>query len=350
MKNKSKVLIILFIILLILVIGIGSVIGYNKIFYQKNHVLYKLTYYTSDGVGSKNNINIYNDRVKLITISSCNDTECDDANAKKETFNYTEENMNKLKNFIKDNFSGNNDIVLNKNELDEYQNGVIRGLLLGEHSFEVNVEEYKYKIEYSKNDNLTYIIYFKDDKSILVKKLKINDDYDIVNIDTYSLDFSKKNLDILNNYIEKEAKTENSNVIYKNVNLKKDEVNIINSMVENKESYFENIDKEVKLSYTINYYGIKCPTSSLYLYSDNTYEYYYTFTSSVEKLIPKTGTYNYDITKIINNNDKYEESNYGLYLIEDSNGNEYDIYYTNMEMQEFLESLDIKFGCLVQQE
>ena len=58
----------------------------------------------------------------------------------------------------------------------------------------------------------------------------------------------------------------------------------------------------------------------------------------------------YDITKIINNNDKYEESNYGLYLIEDSNGNEYDIYYTNMEMQEFLESLDIKFGCLVQQE
>ena len=121
-------------------------------------------------------------------------------------------------------------------------------------------------------------------------------------------------------------------------------------MVENKESYFENIDKEVKLSYTINYYGINCPTSSLYLYSDNTYEYYYTFTSAVEKLIPKTGTYNYDITKIINNNDKYEESNYGLYLIEDSNGNEYDIYYTNMEMQEFLESLDIKFGCLVQQE
>ena len=151
-------------------IGIGSVIGYNKIFYQKNHVLYKLTYYTSDGVGSKSNINIYNDRVKLITISSCNDTECDDANAKKETFNYTEENMNKLKNFIKDNFSENNDIVLNKNELNEYQNGVIRGLLLGEHYFEVNVEEYKYKIEYSKNDNLTYIIYFKDDKSILVKK------------------------------------------------------------------------------------------------------------------------------------------------------------------------------------
>ena len=93
--------------------------------------------------------------------------------------------------------------------------------------------------------------------------------------------------------------------------------------------------------YTISYNGINCPTPTLYLYSDNTYEYYYTFGTDNEKLIPKTGTFNYDITKIINNIDKYEENNFGPYSIKEENGKNYTTYNTNTELQELLTSLDI---------
>ena len=159
--------------------------------------------------------------------------------------------------------------------------------------------------------------------------------------------FSKKNKIILNDYIEKEVKKENENVIYKYSTLQKDEINIFNSIAENDESYLNNIENEAKLSYIISYNGINCPTPTLYLYSDNTYEYYYTFGTDNKKLIPKTGTYNYDITKIINNIDKYEENRFGPYSIKEENGKDYTTYNTNTELQELLTSLDIKLEkCL----
>lgn len=113
---------------------------------------------------------------------------------------------------------------------------------------------------------------------------------------------------------------------------------------------YSKIEDEAKLSYTISYNGINCPTPTLYLYSDNTYEYYYTFGTDNEKLIPKTGTYNYDIKKIINNIDKYEENSFGPYSIKEENGKNYTTYNTNAELQELLSSLDITLEkCLEQQ-
>lgn len=109
-------------------------------------------------------------------------------------------------------------------------------------------------------------------------------------------------------------------------------------------------DKEKIIEFTITYKGINCPTPTLYLYSDNTYEYYYTFTSEGNELIPKTGKYNYDITKIIKNVDKYEENDFGEYYIKDKQGKEYVILNTNIHLQELLNSLDITLDtCLVQQ-
>ncbi len=78
-------------------------------------------------------------------------------------------------------------------------------------------------------------------------------------------------------------------------------------------------DESKKLSYTISYNGINCLTPTLYLYNDNTYKYYYTFSTDNKKIVPKTGTYNYDITKIINSIEKYEENSFEPYLTKEEN-------------------------------
>ena len=350
-KNRKNPLLIIAIVI-VAFIGIGiilsTIFNFNTPQLSTN-VFYNITYYDDLTPGSKYEISVQDNGVEITKTSFCSYVNCS-PKTEKEIFNYSKENIEKLKTFINNNFSNNYYIELNDNELTERQKEVIQGLLLGEYFFETNVEEYKYKIEYSKNDSLTYDIYFKNDNSILVKKLKINSDYDIVSVNTYSLNFSQKNKNILFDYVEKEVKKENNNIIYKYSTLQKDEINIFNSIIENNETYLNNIESEAKLTYTISYNGINCPTPTLYLYSDNTYEYYYTFGTDNEKLIPKTGTFNYDITKIISNIDKYEENSFGPYLIKEENGKNYTTYNTNTELQELLTSLDITLEkCLEQQ-
>ena len=349
-KRKNPLLIIAIVIVAFIGIGIilSTIFNFNTPQLSTN-VFYNITYYDDLTPGSKYEISVQDNGVEITKTSFCSYVNCS-PKTEKEIFNYSKENIEKLKTFINNNFSNNYYIELNDNELTERQKEVIQGLLLGEYFFETNVEEYKYKIEYSKNDSLTYDIYFKNDNSILVKKLKINSDYDIVSVNTYSLNFSQKNKNILFDYVEKEVKKENNNIIYKYSTLQKDEINIFNSITENNEAYLNNIESKAKLTYTISYNGINCPTPTLYLYSDNTYEYYYTFDTDNEKLIPKTGTYNYDITKIINNIDKYEENSFGPYSIKEENGKNYTTYNTHPELQELLTSIDITLEkCLEQQ-
>lgn len=234
---------------LIIAIVIVSFIGIEIILLTIFNLKYEIIYYDELSPGSRYDISVQeNNKVKITTTRSCS------AIAGKPTtekFDYSKDNLEKLKLFINNNFS-HKYVKVYDHELTDRQKEVIQGLLLGEHFFEANVEEYKYKIEYDKNDSLTYDIYFKNDNSILVKKLKNNSDYDIVSIDTYSLNFSQKNKTILNDYIEKEVKKENKNIIYKHSTLQKDEINIFNSIVENNESYLNNIENEAKLAYTVS--------------------------------------------------------------------------------------------------
>ncbi|MDY4996705.1 MAG: hypothetical protein SO108_03255 [Bacilli bacterium] len=349
-KKKKKPLLIITIVI-VSFIGIGIILSTCFKFKIPTSfaILYEIIYYDESIPGSKYDISVQkNNKVEITTTHFCSAIDCEPT-TEKEIFNYSKNNLEKLKIFINNNFS-NNYVEVHESKLTDRQKEVIHALLQGEYFFEKNVEEYKYKIEYSKNDSLSYDIYFKNDNSILVKKLKINSDYDIVSVDTYALNFSQKNKAKLNDYIEKEVKKENKNVIYKYSTLQKDEINIFNSIVKNNESYLNNIENEVKLAYTISYSGMNCPTPTLYLYNDNTYKYYYTFSTDNEKLISKTGTYNYDIKKIINNIDKYEENNFGTYSIKEENGKNYTTYNTNTELQELLTSLGITLEkCLKSQ-
>jgi hypothetical protein len=223
--------------------------------------------------------------------------------------------------------------------------------LLGEYFFEISVEEYKYRASYLGDDNQSYSIFFKEDGSIIVKKLKTNDEGDIEKVDTYSLEFSISNLNLLNNYIEKEVREKNNTTIQLESSLNEREKNILYSIIKNDESYLNNISVESKLVYTISYNGINCPTPTLYLYDDNTYEYYYTMSTSSKKIIPKMGIYSYDVEKIIKNIYKYEENKIGPYYIKDSTGKEYTTYNTNIELQDLLKSINIVLEkCLEEQQ
>ena len=66
-----------------------------------------------------------------------------------------------------------------------------------------------------------------------------------------------------------------------------------------------------------------------------------------EKLIPKTGSYNYDISKLISNINNYEDNDIGPYYIKAYNGESYTTYNTNKELQDLLKELNIQLEkCL----
>lgn len=340
-KKRKSIIIILISIFIFLILSIVLILYFNE--YNK----YKITYYDEATPGSKYDISIKNNTVEITETHFCNSINCK-STTENETFNYSNDNIKKLEKFIKNNFSKRR-IEIYQHDLTEKELETIEGILIGEYYFEINVEDYKYKIEYSKNDSLTYEIYFKDDNTILVKRLEINN-YAIKKVDTYKLDFKKENISILNNYIIEEVKKENRNTIIKSSTLLKDEINIFNSIVENNEEYLNNNENEPKLSYTIEYEGIECDTPTLYLYSDNTYEYHDKFSINNKKITPKIGNYDYDITKIINNIDKYEKNDFESYIIKDKDGKSYITSTTNIELNELLTSLDVKLDKCLERE
>lgn len=299
---------------------------------------YRITYYDDYIPGSQSDIKIYEDKIVIETTHYCSALDCNSSTST-ETYNYSIENIDKLKDFIDNNFYSR-DFEISRHNLNEREYEVITGILLGEKFFELAIEDYEYKIEYSKNDRTSYDIYFKKNNSILVKKSNINSDYDITNIQTYKLNFKKENINKLFDYVKKESKKEHETVINKYSTLQKDEINIFKSIEENDESYLDDAE-EVTLLYTITYNGINCPTPTLYLYSDNTYEYYYTFGYGNKKLTPITGEYNYDMNKLIENINNYKPDSIGPYNIK-TETRTYTTYSTNEELKELLDTIGIE--------
>lgn len=342
MDNKIKQK--LFIFLPILLIMSIILILFYSINTNIEEINYEFIYYKED---SRYDIKFRQKILKIVKYEKCE--ECDEEEFKEKEYHYSEENIKKLDEFILNNLNIKNNKEIYENELDYYEKKVLDSILLGEKFFEINVEKYQYKLDYRKNKNIGYVFYFKDNKKIIGKKLKINDDYNIVDIHTYEINFSEKNTDLIYEYMEELSKEEESKSIYK-TSIYKDEEAIINSLINNDELYMLN-SSNIKLLYEFSYEGLNCMTPILRLYDNNTYEYYYTYTTNEQKeLIPKVGSYNYDVKNIINNIDKYERNKYGMYIIEDNLNNEYITYSSNKELKEFLESINVKLStCLEEQ-
>ena len=256
MKNNKTLKIIIITLLFLIILAIVGVIYFNKMndINDEKNIIYEISFFDGGEPGTNRDIKIYKDKVKINITHGCSYVDCK-STTEKITKNFSKENIDKLKNFIETNFSeklnGNKVDIYGTWQLNLYQKNVIYSLEGGESNFEIYVEEYKYKIEYHENDNLDYFIYFKDDNSILVKKVLNN------KITTYKVNFSEENMNRLNNYIEKmiepepdfpilwrySKKYENSDDwFWKRYGVSEEEMYIINSIIENNESILDNLN------------------------------------------------------------------------------------------------------------
>lgn len=234
---KKTIKYILIIIFLIAIVTSATLYILNK--KKLNNTIYELTYYDESIPGSKYEYIIDKDKIEMTKTDYCSATDCESITSQKENLNYSKENIRKLQEFLAKNFNSSKIEVNATNELTEYQEGVLTGLTLSEKYFEIAIEEYKYKLIYGKDDNTEYITYFKQNNKILVKKIVVNDEYDIEKIDTYQLKFKNKNIRLLYDYIEKQTNEKNKTTIYKNNTKDNEEKNIIASIINNNESYLK---------------------------------------------------------------------------------------------------------------
>lgn len=256
-NNKNLKIIIIAVLLLIILITLVIMYFTKKKIVTDNNIIYEINYFDGAIPGKSRDIKIYDDKVKADITYACSAVHCK-PRTEKITQNFSKENIDKLKKFVENNFStkldGNKvsiDGMINNGveQLTWYQVDVIYSLERGETNFEEYVEEYKYKIKYTESENVYYVIYFKDDKSILVKKISHN------NINTYKINFSEKNLDKLNNYIQKKVETDfpiltrysisyyNSGDWYeKEYAATEKEMYILNSIIKNDESILNNLN------------------------------------------------------------------------------------------------------------
>jgi len=317
---------------------------------KKEMLLYKIIYNDDYIPGSEYSISIFDDRFEVDVTNFCSALDCESTKEKTKIFEYSKENMDKLIEFVSNdlNLDTNEEHEIYLSELNNYERDVLECLTLNEYLFEVAVEKYKYTFSYGANDEEEYHFYFKEDDSILVKKLKIKD-YDIVGIVSYEIEFSKKNMKKLFNYARELTKLNNGESFYKSGTLYKNEKNIYLSLIANDESYLSL--KEVDLLYEITYNGVNCHTPYVRLYSDNTYEYFYTFTVGNKAPTPREDSYNYDIENIINSIDLYEKNDRGPFTIKKSNGKSYITYDTNVYLNEFLTTYNLNLQtCVIQEE
>ena len=117
--------------------------------------------------------------------------------------------------------------------------------------------------------------------------------------------------------------------------------------------YFDNKevnDENKNLLYKIYYSGLKCPTPTLKLYDNNTYELYDTFGVDGKSLKPKVGNFNYDVSLIVENINKYKIYEYDIYIIEDNQGNTYRISSNNMDLTNLLDEIDVNLVTCLEQE
>ena len=256
MKNNKTLKIIIITLLFLIILTIVGVIYFNKmkVINDEKNIIYEISFFDGGEPGTNRDIKIYNDKVKINITHGCSYVDCK-SKTEKRTQKFSKESIDKLKKFVETNFStklnGNKVVIYGTKQLNLYQKDVIYSLEGGESNFEINVEEYKYKIEYHENDNLDYFIYFKDDNSILVKKVLNN------KITTYKVNFSEENMNRLNNYIEKmiepepdfpilwrySKKYENSDDwFWKRYGVSEEEMYIINSIIENNESILDNLN------------------------------------------------------------------------------------------------------------
>lgn len=95
-----------------------------------------------------------------------------------------------------------------------------------------------------------------------------------------------------------------------------------------------------ELYFSIQSNRLNCSTVVLNVYKNKTYEYVYEIVSE-NKTNSLSGTFKYDVQKIINNASNYQENDRGPYTLKINNTNIITLYDNNKELKEFLDEINI---------
>ena len=127
-QKKKKKLLLIITIVIVSFIGIGIILSTCFKFKIPTSfaILYEIIYYDESIPGSKYDISVQkNNKIEITTTHFCSAIDCEPT-TEKEIFNYSKDNLEKLKIFINNNFS-NNYVEVHESKLtyDEY---IARGM------------------------------------------------------------------------------------------------------------------------------------------------------------------------------------------------------------------------------
>ena len=326
--KKNSIYIGIAVFVTLAVIGLTVLITYNYV--NKNIKKTDREYVLKVSDQENYKLNIYKNKIKVTSTIQviCIKAPCD-PRQNIYTLNFSEENINKVKNFIYELFEEKNNNVININFDDFNDNdlNILKAIMQNNESY-LEKDDKKYTLIIDERDK--YILNIFDDKIHVhsIVHLKCGMDCDPAE-EEYVLNFSEENINKVKNFIFELYEEKDSNEI--NINFddfNDNDLNILKAIMQNNESYLAPTQKSIY--FTLQSQRVNCLTSKLYVYNDNTYEFENT-----------SGKFNYNVNAIIGNASKYEDDNKGPYVLTISDGTEIKLYSNNIELNEFISEINV---------
>lgn len=352
-RNLSIALIVLALIVLLLNI-ISNVITYYTIKQDETNYIYKITYEEDYEPGASTSYYLYTDgNIKVQRTTFCSALNCSSTTSELEDINFDKETKKITYHYLLSLTKGQKDTEIKHSEIyNDDKKTSIFNYINNEDSdlIKLEIDDYQYKLELSKDNNY-HMIYLKDD-TITVANLYYKN-YDREKVQIHKLKFNETNTKLIKEFILKQYEKEET---YKNIYYSsfehKDKI-ILDAITSNKETLLSNIENEKTLLYKLGFVGLNCLTPSLHIYDDLTYEFYNTYTTDGTNPTPKTGTYNYDLNKLIAASVDENILDNGLAFTLTAKDKTYYYEVTNPTLNEFLNTTELtvsSFTCGLESE
>ena len=311
--------IVLFAALFLILFGVIFILIVNDSYKYK--ITYEDKQYTYE-------IKVYEKIIKVYQ-KECNIEPCDKVKINEYKIDFMREDMNRLYDYLDNLIYNNREITIKYEDLDTESFPIFNSII----NNNSELLDYNHKIEYIDN-KVSYNIYI--DNNYNIKVLTLCSDISCKN--NYQVIFNEENKKYIKDYLEKNIFNTTNNISINSNNTNKETLNILNSIIKNSEENLNNITTN-NISYKIKYFGINCETSLLELYNDNTYKYIYGYDEKNNEYLSKTGTYNFDIDKILVDNIDIIKSEY--YQITSKDNIKYLKSTNNIEINRLLNTLNI---------
>lgn len=217
-------------------------------------------------------------------------------------------------------------------------------------------EPAKYTLNYTDNNNLYVIKVFDNKVTVNTKETLTCVKAPCETVDkNFKLTFNEDNTDKVYD-VFKTIFTDDTKVKDINANvLSNEQKKVLSAVIINDDSSLEEVpsiepiktgnedeaDKK-ELLFTIRSGRINCLTVVLKVYEDNTYDL-----ETASNVKPTTGTFTYDVKKIIENANKYEKNERGIYTLTTKKGETVTLYDTNKDLTDFLKEINVNLDTCI---